>query len=80
MTANESSARMRNGGAVPRAEYKAGDACHPGFSLLPLEGGAPKGRRLALLAIARGLAPSYQSLLILDALIPIYYLQGGTHI
>ena len=44
------------------------------FSLLPLEGGAPKRRRLALLAIARGLAPSYQSLLILDALIPIYYL------
>ena len=39
-----------------------------------------KGRRLALLTIARGLAPSYQSLLILDALIPIYYLQGGTHI
>lgn len=39
-----------------------------------------KGRRLALLASARGLAPSYQSLLILDALIPIYYLQGGTHI
>lgn len=35
---------------------------------------------LALLTIARGLAPSYQSLLILDALIPIYYLQGGTHI
>ena len=50
------------------------------FSLLPLEGGAPKGRRLALLAIARGLAPRYQSLLLLDALIPIYYLQGGTHI
>lgn len=48
--------------------------------LLPLEGGVPKGRRLALLAIARGLAPSYQSLLILDALTPIYYLQGGTHI
>ena len=50
------------------------------LSFLPLEGGALKGRRLALLAIARGLAPSYQSLLILDALIPIYYLQGGTHI
>lgn len=80
MTANESSARMRNGGAAPRAEYKAGDACHSGFFRRPLEGGAPKGRRLALLAIARGLAPSYQSLLILDALIPIYYLQGGTHI
>lgn len=39
-----------------------------------------KGRRLALLASARGLAPRYQSLLILDVLIPIYYLQGGTHI
>ena len=71
---------MRNGGAAPRAEYKACDACYSGFSLLPLEGGAPKGRRLALLAIARGLAPSYQSLLILDALILIYYLQGETHI
>lgn len=80
MIANESSARMRNGGVAPCAEYKAGDACYSGFSLLPLEGGAMKGRRLALLAIARGLAPSYQSLLILDALIPIYYLQGGTHI
>ena len=34
----------------------------------------PKGRRLALLATARRLAPGYQSLLILDALIPIYYL------
>ena len=80
MTANESSARMRSGDAAPRAEYKAGDVCRSGFSLLPLEGGAPKGRRLALLAIARGLAPSHQSLLILDALILIYYLQGGTHI
>ena len=56
------------------------EVCEAAFSLLPLEGGAPKGRRLALLVIARGLAPSYQSLLILDALIPIYYLQGGTHI
>lgn len=80
MTANESSARMRNGGAAPRAAYKAGDACHSGFSLLPLEGGVPKGRRLALLASARGLAPSHQSLLLLDALILIYYLQGETHI
>lgn len=80
MTANESSARMRNGGAVPRAEYKAGDVCYFGFSRRPLEGGVPKGRRLALLAIARGLAPSHQSLLLLDALILIYYLQGETHI
>lgn len=80
MTANESSARMRNGGAVPRAEYKAGDACYSGFSRRSLEGGAPKGRRLALLASACGLAPSHQSLLILDAFISIYYLQGGTHI
>lgn len=80
MTANESSARMRNGGAVPRAAYKAGDACHSGFSLLSLEGGVPKRRRLALLAIARGLALRYQSLLLLDALILIYYLQGETNI
>ena len=71
---------MRNGGTAPRAEYKAGDACHPGFSLRPLEGGAPKGRRLALLAIVRGLAPRYQSLLLLDALILLYYLQGEKHI
>lgn len=40
----------------------------------------PKGRRLALLAIVRGLVPSHQSLLLLDALILIYYLQGETHI
>ena len=71
---------MRNGGAAPRAEYKAGDACHSGFSLRPLEEGAPKGRRLALLAIVHGLAPRYQSLLLLDALILIYYLQGEKHI